>query len=97
MCVEFQFYATLRDAVGQRTVRRELPEETTLPAAVRAVADDHEGLASLLFGDDGDLRSHVTVAVNGDPVLENRERTTVADGDTLVLSPGVSGGGPPAR
>jgi hypothetical protein len=56
MCIEFQFYATLRDAVGERTV-----------------------------------------AVDGAPAFETRERTTVSDGNTFVLPPGLSGGGPPNR
>lgn len=92
MQVELRFYATLRDAVGEKAVTREFEDGTTVGEALDAVAGEFEGLESLLFDGDGHLRSHVTVALDGDPILQDRSEVTLSDGDTLVLSPGVSGG-----
>lgn len=92
MQLEFEFYATLRDAVGEKSVVRTVPDGTTIVEAVRVVADDYDGLRSLLFRENGALRSHITVARNGEPLLEDRDDVVLSDGDTLVLSPGVSGG-----
>ncbi|MFW5965064.1 MAG: MoaD/ThiS family protein, partial [Natronomonas sp.] len=82
----------LRDAVGETSVVRTVPDGTSVVEAVRGVADDHDGLQSLLFRENGALRSHITVARNGEPLLEDRDDVVLSDGDTLVLSPGVSGG-----
>lgn len=97
MQVELRFYATLRDAVGEKTVTREFDDGTDVGAALRAVAGEYESLESLLFDGDGDLRPHVTVALDGDPLREDRGDVPLSDGDTLVLSPGVSGGSARAR
>lgn len=97
MQVELRFYATLRDAVGEKSVTREFEDGTDVGAALRAIAAEYEGLSSLLFDGDGDLRPHVTVALDGDPLREDRGDVPLSDGDTLVLSPGVSGGSGRAR
>ena len=92
MRVEFEFYGTLRDAVGEKTVVREFDAGTTGLAAVRAVADEYESVESLLFRSNGEVRPNVTVSVNGDPVLDESDDVTLEAGDELVLAPGVSGG-----
>ncbi|MCY4732381.1 MoaD/ThiS family protein [Natronomonas gomsonensis] len=97
MQLEFEFYATLRDAVGEKSVIRTVPDGTTVVEALRAVADDYDGLQSLLFRENGALRTHITVARNDQPLLEDRDDVVLSDGDTLVLSPGVSGGAATTR
>lgn len=92
MRVEFEFYGTLREAVGEKTVSREVEPGTTALEATRAVADEHETVGSLLFRSNGEVRPNVTVSVNGDPVLDERDDATLEEGDELVLAPGVSGG-----
>lgn len=92
MQVELRFYATLRDAVGEKAVSREFEDGTDVGEALRAIAGEYGGLEPLLFDGDGELRSHVTVALDGDPIREDRSDVRLSDGDTLVLSPGVSGG-----
>lgn len=93
MHIEFQFYGTLRDAVGEKTLLREFDDGTTLVEAIREVADEYDDLQSLLFRSNGELRSHITVALNGDPLNDDADReVALSDGDTLVLSPGFSGG-----
>ena len=94
MRVEFEFYGTLREAVGEKTVAREVESGTTALEATRAVADEYEPVESLLFRSNGEVRPNVTVSVNGDPILDESDDVTLADGDELVLAPGVSGGTP---
>ena len=92
MRVEFEFYGTLREAVGEKTVTREVESGMTALEATRAVADEHERVGSLLFRSNGEVRPNVTVSVNGDPVLGEHDDVTLEEGDELVLAPGVSGG-----
>jgi molybdopterin synthase sulfur carrier subunit len=93
MRVEFEFYATLRDAVGEKTVARELEAGTSVEAALRAVTAEYDGLESLVFRSNGAVRPNVTVAVNGQPMNQKDPADIeLSDGDTVVLSPGVAGG-----
>jgi len=90
MRVEFEFYGTLRDAVGRKTAVRELEDGTTVAKAVRAFADEYDGLGSLLRSN-GDLRPNVSVAVDGDPALDRSEDVTLSAEETVTLTPGVAG------
>lgn len=92
MQIQLEFYAALRDAVGETSTSETVPEGTTISETLRTVSKQYESLDSLLFRENGSLRSHVTIALNGEPLFEGREDVTLSDGDTLVLSPGVSGG-----
>jgi molybdopterin synthase sulfur carrier subunit len=93
MRVEFEFYATLRDAVGEKTVVRDLEAGTSVETALHAVAGEYDGLESLVFRANGAVRPNVTVAVNGQPMNQTDPADIeLSDGDTVVLSPGVSGG-----
>jgi MoaD family protein len=93
MRVEFEFYATLRDAVGEKAVVRDLEAGTSVETALHAVADGYDGLESLVFRANGAVRPNVTVAVNGQPMNQTDPADIeLSDGDTVVLSPGVSGG-----
>ena len=92
MRVEFEFYGTLRDAVGEKTLVREVERGTTGLEATRAVADEYEAVASLLFRSNGEVRPNVTVSVNGDPILGADDDVQLEDGDEVMLAPGVSGG-----
>lgn len=93
MEIGFTFHTTLRDAVGRKTVTRTFDAGTTLGEALDCIAADHESLGSLLFRSDGRLRSHVTITVNGEPLVENeRYQRGLEGGETVVLAPGIAGG-----
>ncbi len=94
MDVEFVSYATVRDAIGTKSVTRDLPEGTTAEDALRDLAVEYEGLDSLLFTSDGEIRPHVNVLVNDENIRDrDGQATTLSAGDTVGLSPGVAGGG----
>jgi molybdopterin synthase sulfur carrier subunit len=91
--VEFVTHATIRDSVGQKRLEREFDAGTTVGEALSVLADDHESLGPLLFDGDGDLRPHVNVLVDEENVRNGDGAATVlADGSTVTLAPGVSGG-----
>ncbi len=92
MRVEFQFYATLREAVGDKRIVREVDEGATVQEALEGITGEFDGLDALLFRADGGIRPHITVALNGDPIVGDPAEVTLSADDTLVLTPGVSGG-----
>ena len=92
MDIELEFHATLRDAVGEKTSSVALEEGATVESVLRHAADEHGGLGPLLFRNNGELRPHLTIARNDEPLFDDRQSVILADGDRLVLSPGVAGG-----
>jgi molybdopterin converting factor small subunit len=60
---------------------------------LRAVAADHPGTESQLFGADGELNRYVNVYLNDEDVrvLDGLE-TAVGAADTLVILPAMAGG-----
>ena len=93
MRIEFESYATIRDAVGQGTVQTEVPEDATLGDALGAFADAHDGVRPLVFDGDGEIRPNVNVLHNDENVRTGAgPETTLSDGDTVTLAPGIAGG-----
>ncbi|WP_336003122.1 ubiquitin-like small modifier protein 1 [Halorientalis halophila] len=93
MDVEFVCYATIRDSVGEKRLRREYDEGTTVGEALSALADEYDSLGPLLFDGDGDLRPHINVLVDEENVRNgDGAATRLSDGATVSLTPGVSGG-----
>jgi len=93
MRIEFEAYATIRDAVGQETIRMEVPEDATLGDALRAFAADHDGVGPLVFDGDGEIRPNVNVLHNDENVRTGAgPATRLSDGDTVTLAPGIAGG-----
>lgn len=93
MDVEFVSYATIRDAIGTKSVTLSLSAEMAVGDALHELAAEYDGLEPLLFTNDGELRPHVNVLVNEENVrtLDGRA-TELHDGDTVALAPGVAGG-----
>lgn len=93
MRAEFEFHATIREAVGEKRLSREIPDDATVGEALHAVAADHDSLDGLLFDGEGRFRSHLNVLRNGEEVRSLDGPTTPLDeGDTVVVMPGVAGG-----
>jgi len=92
MPVELRYFASVREAVGQRTETRDLPAGTTVRDVLAALEDEHPDLDGRLLDDEG-VADSVTVLRNGTHVTHlDGVDTAVADGDRLAVTPPVTGG-----
>ncbi|PSP79548.1 hypothetical protein BRC81_04875 [Halobacteriales archaeon QS_1_68_20] len=96
--LELRFFATFRQAVGQKTVHREVDDGTTVGDLLAALESEYDGLDGELIVD-GELREHLSVLLNGrDVVHQEGLDTSLSDGDTVSVFPPVAGGnGDPGR
>lgn len=92
MNVELRFFATFRQAVGQKVVEREFPEGTTIGDVLYELEAEYDELAGQLIEDD-DLRPHINVLKSGREALHlDGMETELEDGDRLSIFPPVAGG-----
>ncbi len=92
MELELRFFATFRQAVGQKTLRKEFEDEAvTAGAVLREIESEYSDVE--LFEADGSLRGFLTILKNGRDIsyLDELE-TELEDGDTLSVFPPVAGG-----
>jgi molybdopterin synthase sulfur carrier subunit len=92
--MKINFFATLRQIVGQKTIEITLPEETTVRQMVDIVVTRFPSMRPELLDEEGNLWRHVHVFVNGRdaPYLENGMDTEVKPGDVVNIFPAVGGG-----
>jgi len=90
MEIAFRFFATFREAVGERTIERSFDEGTRVGDVLHALEAEFPDLE--LF-EDGTLREYLSIMKNGRDVthLEGLD-TPLADGDTVSVFPPVAGG-----
>ena len=93
MNVELRFFATFREAVGQKTISREYDEGATVGDVLTALEAEFEGLEGELLDDAGDIRPQLSVLKNGREVLHMAgTETDLESDDTLSVFPPVAGG-----
>jgi molybdopterin synthase sulfur carrier subunit len=92
--MNINFFATLRQIVGQKTVQVNLPEDTTVMDLVEIVITRYPSMRRELLNEEGELWPHVHVFVNGrdHPYLENGPQTVIKPTDTVNIFPAVGGG-----
>jgi molybdopterin synthase sulfur carrier subunit len=92
MNLELRFFATFRDAVGQKTIEREFPDTTTIADVLDDLEDEFDGLRGQ-FLENGEIKPQVNVLRNGREVthLDGLE-TRVEAGDRISIFPPVAGG-----
>ena len=92
--MKINFYATLRQIVGGKTLDLDIPEGATLRQLLDEIIQLHPLIRGELFDETGELYGHVHVLVNGRdaPYLENVLDTTLNPGDTVSIFPAVGGG-----
>lgn len=89
MALELRFFATFREAVGQKTLEREYPEGTTVGDVLTDLTAEYE----MDLFEDGDLRPQLSIMKNGKDVVHlDGLDTRLDDGDTLSVFPPVAGG-----
>jgi molybdopterin converting factor small subunit len=91
--VTVHYHNMLRHHTGLAAERLELPEGTSILAAVRHLAERYgPAFAALLLSPSGDRAPHLVVFVNQQLVVPGSPAPPLADGDELKLFPAISGG-----
>lgn len=92
--MKVNFFATLRQIVGQKTVEMDLPENITVQEFVEMVVTQYPPMRKELLDEHGNLYRHVHVFVNGRdaPFLERGMDTVIQPDDQLNIFPAVGGG-----
>ena len=91
-----RFFATFRDAVGEKERTETFDDDAAVGDVLAALETEYEGLEGQLIEGDGDeraIRPQLSVLKNGRDVthMEGPE-TALEDGDTLSVFPPVAGG-----
>ncbi|MFB6255863.1 MAG: ubiquitin-like small modifier protein 1 [Haloplanus sp.] len=93
MDLQLRFFATFREAVGQKTLDHEFDDGATVGEVLRTLESKYDGLEGQLLDDTGDLQPNLNILKNGREVLHMEgTETTMEDGDTLSIFPPVAGG-----
>ncbi|WP_224268103.1 ubiquitin-like small modifier protein 1 [Haloprofundus salinisoli] len=92
MQLQLRFFATFREAVGQKTIDREYDDGLVVGDVLSALESEFDGLEGQLL-ENGELKPQINVLKNGREVLHIQGiETTMEDGDTLSVFPPVAGG-----
>jgi molybdopterin synthase sulfur carrier subunit len=88
------FYATLRQIVGKKTVDLDIPENSTAHQVLDEVIRTYPGLKKELLDGNGELYGHVHMLINGRDVcfLNNGLDTVITKEDTINFFPAIGGG-----
>ena len=89
--VEVSFYASLRQAVGQKSVDFDFPSAVTVRELIGEIIQRYPQLEA---GLSGDMDDHVNVLVNGRDVrhLDENFDNLLEDGDQVSIFPALGGG-----
>ena len=92
MELELRFFATFREAVGQKTLTREFDDDVTVGEVLEELEEEYDGLEGQLL-QNGEVRPQLNVLRNGRNVVHDEGVETVLKaGDTLSVFPPVAGG-----
>lgn len=92
--MKINFFATLRQIVGQKSVEFMLEEGTTVRQMVEIVVTRYPPMRVELLDETGNLWRHVHVFVNGRdaPYLPDGLQTVIQANDVVNIFPAVGGG-----
>lgn len=91
MRIQLRFFATFREAVGQRDLEREYDQAVTVGDVLVELSEE---FPELKFYENGELRDYLSIMRNGRDITHlEGEETPLDDGDTISLFPPVAGGG----
>jgi len=92
--MEINFYATLRQIAGQKTVEFPFSGDVTVQDVVDAVVERFPPMRDELLDENGNLYPHVHVFINGRdaPYLPDAMDTVVHPADKVDVFPAVAGG-----
>lgn len=93
MDLQLRFFATFREAVGQKTLDHEFDDGSTVGEVLLTLESEYDGLEGQLLDDQGELQPNLNILKNGREVLHMKgTETPMEDGDTLSIFPPVAGG-----
>ena len=92
--MQVNFFATLREITGKKTVDFILPEGATIRQLVDEIIRLYPEIGIKLLNEDGQLYGHVHLLINGRdyPYLENALDTELQADDVVNIFPAVGGG-----
>ena len=92
--MKVNFYATLRQIAGQKTVEFDIPPGLTVAQMLELVLERYPSMRAELVDEHGRLYRHVHFFVNGRdaPFLENTTDTVIGPKDKIDIFPAVGGG-----
>ena len=92
--MKVNFFATLRQITGQKTVEFDLPDYITAQQVLDAVIERYPAMRRDLLDENGHLHRHCHRFINGRgvPFLLEKMNTVVNPGDTVNIFPAVGGG-----
>jgi molybdopterin synthase sulfur carrier subunit len=92
--MKVNFYATLRQIAGTKTVEIPIEAGATVAKLVESVVEQFPPMRRELLDEEGNLFGHVHVFINGRdvPVLQKRVDTVLSPGDKVDIFPPVGGG-----
>ncbi|ELY50833.1 ubiquitin-like small modifier protein 1 [Natronococcus jeotgali] len=92
MELDLRFFATFREAVGQKELASSFENGATVGDVLGELEAEYDGLEGQLL-EDGAIRPQLSVLKNGrDVVHMEGPDTDLEDGDTLSVFPPVAGG-----
>ncbi|MHC4972044.1 MAG: ubiquitin-like small modifier protein 1 [Planctomycetota bacterium] len=88
------FYATLRQVTGRKSVEFALPAGATVQVLLDAVLERFPEMTAYLLDDQGRLYPHVHIFINGRdaPYLDRALETPLTQDDAVDFFPAVGGG-----
>lgn len=94
--MKVNFYATLRQSTGQKTVEFDLSPGLTATDLLQAVLQRFPQMEPDLVDETGKLHSHIHLFINGrdSQFLEDEMQTKINAADKIDIFPPVGGGSP---
>jgi len=88
------FYSTLRQIVGKKTVEFTLPSEATIRQLIGEIVRCYPTLRREMVNEQGELYGHVHIFINGrdSSFLAENLDTELQPDDTISVFPAVGGG-----
>jgi molybdopterin synthase sulfur carrier subunit len=91
--LELRFFATFREAVGQKELRRAFEVDATVGGVLEGIETEFPELGGELLDADGEIQPQLSVLKNGREVVHlDGPETELADGDRVSVFPPVAGG-----
>ena len=92
--MEVNFYATLRAIVGKKTIKVDLPPDSTAQELIDLVTTVHPDLQAVLLDAEKRFQRHMKMFINGREVvyLDKQFDTIIQPDDKIDIFPPVGGG-----